>query len=122
VTKARAAGLAVELAQVRAALAQQTQTTEWAQGTLRAYEQQIEQLNQWLKFPIAQCKEHCGQAASLQQIVYNQCPRDGGPSPNGFELLPQYDRPTVLEGLRDLSGLVGVASVLVAIGRSREHE
>lgn len=90
-------------------------TVQELRHTHTAYQQQIQQLNQWLSFPIARCKEHCQKEATLVHIIYNQCPETGGPSPYGFELLSQYGRKTPMDVLKDFGPLVGVAGVLIAL-------
>ena len=87
---------------------------DFANSQIAAYRSQIQQLNQWLSVPVAKCK-HCQQTATVLQVAANQCPTTRAPQATGFELLDMYKgQQGSLEILRDLSALVGAATMVVA--------
>ena len=113
--------LETEKARLESQLTLQAQVLSQLRDSINTYDSQIRQLSLWLQFPIARCKQHCQKEASIQHVVYNQCPQTGGPSPFGFELLSQYERQTPLDVIKNLAGFVGVVSVLSALGGARDQ-
>jgi hypothetical protein len=99
----------------------QAQTGRDLSETLGKCRHQTEQLDRWLSFPIASCKD-CQKQANIVHIVYNQCPTTGGPSAFGFELLSQFERKAPIDVIRDFAPLVGIAGILIALASADDQK
>jgi hypothetical protein len=95
------------------------QRRELAEQSLQNYYEQIQAFNYWLSVPIARCKD-CNGEVNFRDVASAQCPNRPGQLSQGYEFLPQYQgKKEFGEVVRDLSAVVGAATVLVALANSR---
>jgi hypothetical protein len=98
-------------------LALQQAKASFDRSRLHAFEQQVGQLNQWLRVPIAVCQD-CQQVATLLDVVMGRCPSDASTASAGYELTPPYQGHSPIDVLRAMAGLIGAVTIIAAGGKT----